>query len=203
MQPFTDLHAKAAPLDIANLDTDQIIPKQFLKTVDREGLGKGLFYDLRFDAAGRPREDFVLNDPRYAGAGVLIAGDNFGCGSSREHAPWALLDYGVKCVIAPSFADIFYNNCFQNGLLPIALPEPQVRALMDEARGGNHVFSVDLATQTVTAPSGKQFRFEIDPARKEKLLNGLDAIGETLQRAKDIDVYEQRQALAQPWLEPA
>ncbi|HVN02433.1 MAG TPA: 3-isopropylmalate dehydratase small subunit [Caulobacteraceae bacterium] len=203
MQPFTDLHAKAAPLDIANLDTDQIIPKQFLKTVDREGLGKGLFYDLRFDAAGRPREDFVLNDPRYAGAGVLIAGDKFGCGSSREHAPWALLDYGVKCVIAPSFADIFYNNCFQNGLLPIALPEPQVRALMDEARGGNHVFSVDLATQTVTAPSGKQFRFEIDPARKEKLLNGLDAIGETLQRAKDIDVYEQRQALAQPWLEPA
>ena len=203
MTPFTDLHAKAAPLDIANLDTDQIIPKQFLKTVDREGLGKGLFYDLRFDAAGRPREDFVLNDPRYAGAGVLIAGDNFGCGSSREHAPWALLDYGVKCVIAPSFADIFYNNCFQNGLLPIALPEPQVRALMDEAHGGNHVFSVDLATQTVTAPSGKQFRFEIDPARKEKLLNGLDAIGETLQRAKDIDVYEQRQALAQPWLEPA
>jgi len=203
MQAFTTLDAKAAPLDIANLDTDQIIPKQFLKTVDREGLGKGLFYDLRFDAAGRPREDFVLNDPRYAGAGVLIAGDNFGCGSSREHAPWALLDYGVKCVIAPSFADIFYNNCFQNGLLPIALPEPQVRALMDEARGGNHVFSVDLATQTVTAPSGKQFRFEIDPARKEKLLNGLDAIGETLQRAKDIDVYEQRQALAQPWLEPA
>ena len=165
MQPFTELHAKAAPLDIANLDTDQIIPKQFLKTVDREGMGKGLFYDLRFDGAGAPRPGFVLNDPRYAGAGVLIAGDNFGCGSSREHAAWALLDFGVRCVIAPSFADIFYGNCFQNGLLPIALPEAEVRALMDEAKGGNHVFSVDLAAQVVTAPSGRQLRFEIDPAR--------------------------------------
>ncbi|HLY79421.1 MAG TPA: 3-isopropylmalate dehydratase small subunit [Caulobacteraceae bacterium] len=203
MQPFTDLHAKAAPLDVANLDTDQIIPKQFLKIVDREGLSRGLFYDLRFDADGQPRPDFVLNDPRYAGAGVLIAGDNFGCGSSREHAPWALLDYGIRCVIAPSFADIFYNNCFQNGLLPVALPEAAVRALMDEAKGGNHVFSVDLASQTVTAPTGQAYRFEIDPARKAKLLEGLDAIGETLQHAKDIDVYEMRQALAQPWLEPA
>jgi 3-isopropylmalate dehydratase/3-isopropylmalate/(R)-2-methylmalate dehydratase small subunit len=203
MQPFTELHAKAAPLDIANLDTDQIIPKQFLKTVDREGLGKGLFYDLRFDAAGAPRPGFVLNDPRYAGAGVLIAGDNFGCGSSREHAPWALLDFGVRCVIAPSFADIFYSNCFQNGLLPVALPEPEVRALMDEAKGGNHVFSVDLAAQVVTAPSGRQIHFEIDPARKAKLLEGLDAIGETLQHATDIDVFEMRQALARPWLEPA
>ncbi len=203
MRPFTELHAKAAPLDVANLDTDQIIPKQFLKTVEREGLGKGLFYDLRFDAEGRPKSDFVLNDPRYAGAGVLIAGDNFGCGSSREHAPWALLDYGVQCVIAPSFADIFYNNCFQNGLLPVALPAEAVRALMDEAKGGNHVFSVDLAAQTVTAPSGKQFRFEIDPARKEKLLKGLDSIGETLQHEADIDAYEGRRALVQPWLERA
>jgi 3-isopropylmalate/(R)-2-methylmalate dehydratase small subunit len=203
MTPFTDLHAKAAPLDVANLDTDQIIPKQFLKTVEREGLGRGLFYDLRFDEQGKPKPDFVLNDPRYAGAGVLIAGDNFGCGSSREHAPWALLDYGVRCVIAPSFADIFYGNCFQNGLLPIALPEADVKALMAEARGGNHVFSIDLATQTVTAPSGKSFRFEIDSGRKEKLLKGLDSIGETLERAKDIDVYEMRQALAQPWLERA
>jgi len=203
MTPFTDLHAKAAPLDVANLDTDQIIPKQFLKTVEREGLGRGLFYDLRFDEQGQPKPDFVLNDPRYAGAGVLIAGDNFGCGSSREHAPWALLDYGVRCVIAPSFADIFYGNCFQNGLLPIALPEAEVKALMAEARGGNHVFSVDLAAQTVTAPSGKAFRFEIDPGRKQKLLQGLDSIGETLERAKDIDVYEMRQALAQPWLERA
>jgi 3-isopropylmalate dehydratase small subunit len=203
MQPFTELHAKAAPLDIANLDTDQIIPKQFLKTVDREGMGKGLFYDLRFDGAGAPRPGFVLNDPRYAGAGVLIAGDNFGCGSSREHAAWALLDFGVRCVIAPSFADIFYSNCFQNGLLPIALPEAEVRALMDEAKGGNHVFSVDLATQVVTAPSGRQVRFDIDPARKAKLLEGLDAIGETLQHASDIDVFEMREALARPWLEPA
>jgi 3-isopropylmalate dehydratase small subunit len=203
MTPFTDLHAKAAPLDLANVDTDQIIPKQFLKTVDREGLGEGLFYDLRFDGEGRPKPGFVLNDPRYAGAGVLIAGENFGCGSSREHAPWALLDYGVRCVIAPSFADIFYGNCFQNGLLPIALPADAVRALMDEAKGGNHVFSIDLASQTVTAPSGLAFRFEIDPSRKEKLLKGLDSIGETLQRAADIDAYEARQGLAQPWLQPA
>jgi len=203
MRPFTDLHAKAAPLDLANVDTDQIIPKQFLKTVDREGLGRGLFYDLRFDGDGKPRADFVLNDPRYAGAGVLIAGENFGCGSSREHAPWALLDYGVRCVIAPSFADIFYGNCFQNGLLPVALPADAVRALMDEAKGGNHVFSVDLAAQSVTSPSGQVFRFEIDPSRKEKLLKGLDSIGETLQRAPDIDAYEARQGLGQPWLQPA
>ena len=203
MTPFTDLHAKAAPLDLANVDTDQIIPKQFLKTVDREGLGRGLFYDLRFDGDGKPRADFVLNDPRYAGAGVLIAGENFGCGSSREHAPWALLDYGVRCVIAPSFADIFYGNCFQNGLLPVALPADAVRALMDEAKGGNHVFSVDLAAQSVTSPSGQVFRFEIDPSRKEKLLKGLDSIGETLQRAPDIDAYEARQGLTRPWLQPA
>src|SRR5580698_6570853 len=131
MQPFTDLHAKAAPLDMANLDTDQIIPKQFLKTVEREGLGKGLFYDLRIDDQGREKPDFVLNRPAYAGSSILIAGENFGCGSSREHAPWALLDFGVRCVIASSFADIFYNNCFQNGLLPLTLPEAQVKALMD------------------------------------------------------------------------
>jgi 3-isopropylmalate dehydratase/3-isopropylmalate/(R)-2-methylmalate dehydratase small subunit len=203
MQPFTDFHAKAAPLDVANLDTDQIIPKQFLKTVEREGLAKGLFYDLRFDTEGRPKPGFVLNDPRYAGAGVLIAGENFGCGSSREHAPWALLDYGIRCVIAPSFADIFYGNCFQNGLLPIALPADQVRVLMEEAKGGYHVFSVDLASQIVTAPSGKAFRFEIDPSRKEKLLKGLDSIGETLAHAPDIDAFEQRRSLGQPWLERA
>src|ERR1700722_5169549 len=181
MQPFTDLHAKAAPLDMANLDTDQIIPKQFLKTVEREGLAKGLFYDLRFDQDGNEKPGFVLNDPRYAGAGVLIAGDNFGCGSSREHAPWALLDFGIRCVISTSFADIFYNNCFQNGLLPIALPVEQVRALMAEAKGGNHVFEIDLETQTVSAPSGATFAFDIDPGRKEKMLKGLDAIRETLQ----------------------
>jgi 3-isopropylmalate/(R)-2-methylmalate dehydratase small subunit len=203
MRPFTELHAKAVPLDMANLDTDQIIPKQFLKTVEREGLGKGLLYDLRFDAEGRAKPGFVLNDPRYAGAGVLIAGENFGCGSSREHAAWALEDFGLRCVIAPSFADIFYGNCFQNGLLPIALPADEVKALMEEAKGGNHVFSVDLASQTVTAPSGRRFHFDIDPSRKAKLLEGLDSIGETLQRAGDIDIFETRQALTQPWLERA
>jgi 3-isopropylmalate dehydratase/3-isopropylmalate/(R)-2-methylmalate dehydratase small subunit len=200
MEPFTHLTAKAVPLDIANLDTDQIIPKQFLKTVERDGLAKGLFYDLRFDTDGQAKPDFVLNDPRYAGAGVLVAGDNFGCGSSREHAAWALLDYGVRCVIAPSFADIFYNNCFQNGVLPIALPEAAVRALMDEARGGNHVFEVDLASQSVVAPSGARFAFDIDPGRKAKLLEGLDAIGETLAVAAAIDRFEQAQTLTRPWL---
>ena len=203
MRPFNELTAKAAPLDMANVDTDQIIPKQFLKTVEREGLAKGLFYDLRFEEQGQPKPGFVLDDPRFAGAGILIAGDNFGCGSSREHAAWALLDFGLRCVIAPSFADIFYNNCFQNGVLPIALPEAVVRALMGEAKGGNHVFAVDLAAQSVTSPSGQTFHFEIDPSRKEKLLGGLDAIGETLQQGQAIDVYEMRQALAQPWLEPA
>ena len=203
MQPFTRLDAKAAPLPLANIDTDQIIPKQFLKTVEREGLAKGLFYDFRFDEAGQERADFVLNRPEYKGAGVLVAGDNFGCGSSREHAPWALMDFGIRCVISTSFADIFYNNCFQNGLLPVELKAPEVQALMDEAKGGNHVMSVDLASQTVTAPSGQSFRFEIDPVRKEKMLKGLDAIGETLQRAKAIDVYEMKRALDRPWLEGA
>ena len=201
MTPFIRLDGKAAPLDIANVDTDQIIPKQFLKTVEREGLAKGLFYDLRFDEAGEPKPDFVLNQPQYAGASVLVAGDNFGCGSSREHAPWALMDFGITCVIAPSFAEIFYGNCLNNGLLPVALPPAQVDELMDEARGGNHVFSVDLESQTVTSPSGKAYRFDINPAAKEKLLKGLDAIGETLQHAGDIDVFEMRQALSRPWLE--
>ena len=203
MTPFTRLDAKAAPLDVANVDTAQIIPKQFLKTVDREGLARGLFYDMRFEVDGSPRAGFVLDDPAFKGAQVLIAGDNFGCGSSREHAPWALLDFGIRCVISTSFADIFYNNCFQNGLLPIALPRDQVRALMGEAKGGNHVFSVDLETQTVTAPSGQTFHFDIDPGRKEKMLGGLDAIGETLQAADDISAYEARRALDQPWLEAA
>ena len=201
MQPFTHLDGRAAPLAVANIDTDQIIPKQFLKTVEREGLGKGLFYDLRFDEAGQAKPDFVLNQPAYEGASILIAGDNFGCGSSREHAPWALLDFGLRCVIAPSFADIFYNNCFNNGLLPITLPEAQVRALVDEAKGGNHLFTVDLESQTVVSPSGRKVAFEIDPGRKEKLLKGLDAVGETLQYASDIDVFEQRRRMAQPWME--
>ncbi|HLI67751.1 MAG TPA: 3-isopropylmalate dehydratase small subunit [Caulobacteraceae bacterium] len=201
MRAFTRLDGRAAALTIANLDTDQIIPKQFLKTVEREGLGKGLFYDLRFDGEGRPKPDFVLNRPEFAGVNILIGGENFGCGSSREHAPWALLDYGVSCVIAPAFGDIFYENCFQNGVLPVVLPEDAVHALAAEAKGGNHLFSVDLAEQTVTAPSGQVFRFDIDPGRKEKLLKGLDSVGETLEHAGDISVFEQRRRLAQPWLE--
>ena len=203
MQAFTRLDAKVAPLPVANIDTDQIIPKQFLKTVEREGLAKGLFYDLRFDGDGKPKPDFVLNRPEYKGAGVLVAGDNFGCGSSREHAPWALMDFGIRCVVSTSFADIFYNNCFQNGLLPVVLTAEEVQALMDEAKGGNHLVTVDLEAQTVVSPSGKTFTFAIDPQRKAKMLKGLDAIGETLMSAADIDVYEMRQALAKPWLEDA
>jgi 3-isopropylmalate/(R)-2-methylmalate dehydratase small subunit len=203
MQPFTRLDAKAAPLPLANIDTDQIIPKQFLKTVEREGLGRGLFYDFRFDGEGRERPDFVLNRPEYKGVGVLVCGDNFGCGSSREHAPWALMDFGITCVISTSFADIFYNNCFQNGLLPVVVKADELQVLMDEAKGGNHVVSVDLAAQSVTSPSGKTFGFEIDPVRKHKMLHGLDAIAETLQEAKSIDTYEMRKALSQPWLEGA
>ncbi|CAN5322771.1 3-isopropylmalate dehydratase small subunit [soil metagenome] len=199
MTPFIRLDGRAAPLPIANIDTDQIIPKQFLKTVEREGLAKGLFYDLRFDNDGAAKPDFVLHREAYKGANVLIAGDNFGCGSSREHAPWALLDFGLRCVIAPSFADIFYNNCFENGLLPIALPDADVRALSAEALGGNHLFSVDLEAQTVTAPSGHAVHFDIDPGRKEKLLKGLDAIGETLQHETDISSFEARRAHRQPW----
>jgi 3-isopropylmalate dehydratase small subunit len=203
MQPFTRLEGRAAPLPIANLDTDQLIPKQFLKTVDRKGLAKGLFYDFRFDFEGREKPDFVLNQPAFKGTQVLIAGENFGCGSSREHAPWALLDYGIRCVIAPSFGDIFYNNCFENGLLPIRLPTEEVHALMDEARGGNHLFSVDLEAQTVTSPSGKVVHFEIHPGRKEKLLKGLDSIGETLQHRADIDRFEAAKGHQTPWLEKA
>ncbi|HZL00804.1 MAG TPA: 3-isopropylmalate dehydratase small subunit [Caulobacteraceae bacterium] len=198
MEPFDHLTARAAPLDIANLDTDQIIPKQFLKTVEREGLAKGLFHDLRFDGQGGEKPDFVLNQPRYAGAGVLIAGDNFGCGSSREHAPWALIDFGIRCVIAPGFADIFHNNCFQNGLLPVVLPEEEVRALMAEALGGNHVFEIDLPSQTVTAPSGARVHFEIDPGRKARMLAGIDPIGETLAHRADIDAFEARREGSRP-----
>ena len=203
MKAFTKLDARMAPLAMANIDTDQIIPKQFLPTVEREGLGKGLFYDFRFDEQGVEKADFVLNRPEYSGVGVLVAGDNFGCGSSREHAPWALLDFGISCVISSSFADIFYNNCFQNGLLPVVLAPEEVQALMEEAKGGNHVVTVDLAAQTVVSPSGATFSFQIDPQRKAKMLQGLDAIGETLTAAIDIDVYESKRALSEPWLERA
>lgn len=203
MQAFTKLDAKIAPLPLANIDTDQIIPKQFLKTVEREGLSKGLFYDFRFDEDGKVKPDFILNRPEYKGVGVLVAGDNFGCGSSREHAPWALMDFGISCVISSSFADIFYNNCFQNGLLPVVLAPDQVQTLMDEAKGGNHMVTVDLESQSVISPSGQKFTFQIDAQRKEKMLKGLDAIGETLQAAASIDVYEGKRAISQPWLERA
>jgi len=199
MEPFRRLDGRAAPLGLANIDTDQIIPAQFLKTVERKGLGKGLFFAFRYDDAGAERPEFVLNQPAYKGAEVLIAGDNFGCGSSREHAPWALMDYGIRCVIAPSFADIFFNNAANNGLLLITLPTDEVELLMDEARGGNHTFSVDLEAQTVSTPAGAVHRFEIDPVRKDKLLRGLDAIGETLQHAGEITDYEDRRRLTQPW----
>lgn len=199
MDPFTQITAVAAPLPIANIDTDQIIPKQFLATVERTGLAKGLFYDMRFDKDGNFIEDFVLHRPEYQGAQILIAGPNFGCGSSREHAPWALADFGIRCVIAASFADIFYNNCFNNGLLPLTLDEADIARLLDEARGANHKFTVDLAKQTVTSPSGGEYRFEIDPGRKQKLLEGLDDIGLTLKRASDIAAFEERRRIGAPW----
>ena len=201
MQAFTRLDGRAVPLSLANIDTDQIIPKQFLKTVDREGLAKGLFYDFRFDGEGNEISDFVLNRPEYKGASVMIAGDNFGCGSSREHAPWALMDFGIMCVISTSFADIFDNNCFSNGLLPVVLAPEEVAQLIDEAKGGNHMVSIDLEAQTVISPSGKTFSFQIDPVRKDKMLRGLDAIGETMMHGGDIDLFESKRALDRPWLE--
>jgi 3-isopropylmalate/(R)-2-methylmalate dehydratase small subunit len=199
MKPFTQLTGNAAPLPIANVDTDQIIPKQFLKTVSREGLARGLFYDFKTKADGSPDPDFVLNKPAYASAKILIAKENFGCGSSREHAPWALLDQGLSCVIAPSFADIFYNNCFKNGLLPVVLPREVVASLLDQAGGPNHIFSIDLRAQTVTAPDGGVHRFDIDPGRKASLMAGLDDIGESLAHARAIDAFEARRRLTQPW----
>lgn len=200
MRPFTTLTAIAAPLPLADLDTDQIIPKQFLSTIERKGLGRGLFFDLRIDADGREKPDFVLNQPAYRGAGILIAGANFGSGSSREHAPWALIDFGITCVIAPSFADIFYENCFNNGLLPIALPQQAVDRLCAEARGADRVFTVDLPSQTVTSPAGEAIRFEIDSGRKDKLLKGLDDIGLSLARAEAIAAHEHSRRLLTPWL---
>ena len=201
MKPFTSLDGVAAPLRMINLDTDRIIPKQFLKTIKRTGLGKYLFNDLRFDMSGSEIKDFVLNKPAYRNANILVAGRNFGCGSSREHAPWALMDFGIQCVIAPSFADIFYNNCFKNGILPITLPEEEVEQLLDSADdGANAVFSVDLISQTVTSPRGVSFEFEIDQFRKHCLVNGLDDIGLTMEKTEKIDSYEEGRSNARPWL---
>jgi 3-isopropylmalate/(R)-2-methylmalate dehydratase small subunit len=200
MEKFAKLTGVAAPLPMVNVDTDKIIPKQFLKTIKRTGLSEGLFYDLRFDEDGN-RKDFVLDQPSYKDAKILVAGENFGCGSSREHAPWALLDAGIRCVIAPSFADIFYNNCFKNGILPIVLPQEQVDLLMDDAeRGANAVVTVDLETQEITGPDGGRIGFEIDPFRKHCLLNGLDDIGLSLQKSDKIEDFEAKRRQEQPWL---
>ena len=199
MEKFTKLRGVAAPLPMVNVDTDKIIPKQFLKTIQRSGLAKGLFYELRYDEQGNAK-DFVLDQPAYKEAKILVAGENFGCGSSREHAPWALLDFGIRCVIAPSFADIFYNNCFKNGILPITLPQEQVDLLMDDAeRGSNSVITVDLEKQEITGPDGGTLSFEIDPFRKHCLLNGLDDIGLTLEKEASIARFEAERAGAQPW----
>ena len=200
MQKFNQLTGVAAPFPLRNVDTDMIIPKQFLKTIKRTGLGKALFFEMRYDQAGNELADFVLNKPAYRNAEILIAGENFGCGSSREHAPWALLDFGFRCVIAPDFADIFYNNCFQNGILAIKLPQEQVDKLMDDAsRGANATVTVDLDTQEIRGPDGGVIRFEIDPFRKHCLLNGLDNIGLTLEKEKAIKDFEARDASARPW----
>ena len=201
MDKFTTLTGIAAPLPMINVDTDMIIPKQYLKTIKRTGLGKHLFDEMRYDASGKEIPQFVLNRPAYRKASILVAGENFGCGSSREHAPWALLDFGIRCVIAPSFADIFYNNCFKNGILPIVLPKEDVAKLLDDAeRGANAVITIDLEKQEITGPDGGRLSFQIDPFRKHCLLNGLDDIGLTLQKGAEIDGYEARQRAAQPWL---
>ena len=201
MDKFTTLTAIAAPMPLVNIDTDMIIPKQFLKTIHRSGLGKNLFDEMRFDREGNEIADFVLNQPAYRDAHIIVAGDNFGCGSSREHAPWALLDYGIRCVISTSFADIFFNNCFKNGILPVVLPEDAVKALMEDAQNGaNARLTVDLEAQTVTAPDGTEYHFDINPTQKHNLLNGLDDIGQTLERGAAIDAFETAAQQARPWV---
>jgi len=201
MDKFTNLTGVAAPLPMINVDTDKIIPKQFLKTIKRTGLGKNLFDEMRYTPDGKERADFVLNRPAYRKASILVAGANFGCGSSREHAPWALLDFGIRCVIAPSFADIFYNNCFKNGILPIKLPQSEVDKLMDDAeRGANAVVSIDLEKQEIRGPDGGCIKFDLDPFRKHCLLNGLDDIGLTMEKGSAIDSFEAKNRGTQPWL---
>ena len=201
MDKFTKLTGIAAPLPLINVDTDMIIPKQFLKTIKRSGLGANLFDEMRFDDNGDEIADFVLNKPAYRKAEILVSGDNFGCGSSREHAPWALLDFGIRCVIAPSFADIFYNNCFKNGILPIALPQEDVDKLMEDAeRGANATVTVDLVEQTITGPDGGSISFEVDAFRKHCLLNGLDDIGLTLEKAASIERFEAKASQERPWV---
>jgi 3-isopropylmalate/(R)-2-methylmalate dehydratase small subunit len=201
MEKFTTLTGVAAPLPMMNVDTDMIIPKQFLKTIKRSGLGVSLFQEMRYTDDGSENPDFVLNKPAYRSAEILVAGDNFGCGSSREHAPWAIKDFGIRCIVAPSFADIFYNNCFKNGILPVTLPQEQVDALMADAeKGANARLTVDLEAQTITASDGRVFAFEIEPWRKRCLLEGLDEIGQTLEKAPAIDAFEAATAQSRPWI---
>ncbi|SHL83198.1 3-isopropylmalate dehydratase, small subunit [Paracoccus solventivorans] len=201
MDKFTTLTGIAAPMPLVNIDTDMIIPKQFLKTIHRSGLGKNLFDEMRYFPDGTENPDFVLNKPAWRDSQIIVAGDNFGCGSSREHAPWALLDYGIRAVISTSFADIFYNNCFKNGILPIVLPAEAVEALMKDAENGaNARLTVDLESQTVTGADGTAYHFDIDPHRKHCLLNGLDDIGLTMEKAPAIEAYETRIAQSQPWV---
>ncbi len=200
MEKFDKLTSVAAPLPLINVDTDMIIPARFLKTIKRTGLGADLFSTLRFNEDGTDRENFVLNKPAYKDAEILIAGENFGCGSSREHAPWALLDYGIKCIIAPSFADIFYNNSSKNGILLIQLPQEEVDKLMEDAeRGANSTISIDLEAQEITGPDDGVIKFDVDAFKKHCLLNGLDDIGLTLQKVDKIKEFEARKKIAQPW----
>ncbi len=201
MEKFTSLTGVGAPLPIINIDTDMIIPKQYLKTIKRTGLGTALFSEMRYNEDGSENVDFVLNKPAYRDASIIVAGDNFGCGSSREHAPWALKDFGIRCIISTSFADIFYNNCFKNSILPIVVTPEQLEALMDDAqRGSNATLSVDLEAQTIKGPDGGTIEFDIDPARKNALLEGLDDIGLTLGKVDQISDFENRVSSARPWV---
>ncbi|MBZ8132821.1 3-isopropylmalate dehydratase small subunit [Afifella sp. IM 167] len=201
MEKFTTLTGVAAPLPIVNVDTDMIIPKQFLKTIKRTGLGASLFYEQRFNEDGSENEDFILNKPAYRNAKILVAGDNFGCGSSREHAPWALQDFGITCVISTSFADIFYNNCFKNGILPIVVSPEELEKLMDDAsRGSNATLTVDLEAEEIRGPDGGRIPFKIDAFRRHCLLNGLDDIGLTMQKSEAIQGYEGRMSENRPWV---
>jgi 3-isopropylmalate/(R)-2-methylmalate dehydratase small subunit len=201
MEKFTTLSGIPAPMPLVNIDTDMIIPKQFLKTIKRSGLGVNLFDEMRYNLDGSEISDFVLNQPAYREASVLVAGDNFGCGSSREHAPWAIADFGIRCVVSTSFADIFYNNCFKNGILPIVLPEDQRDALMKDAKkGANARIEVDLEAQTITSSDGETFSFELDAFKKHCLLNGLDDIGLTMEKAAAIDTFEAEVSTSRPWV---
>ena len=200
MEKFEKLSGVAAPMPLVNIDTDMIIPKVFLKTIKRSGLGVNLFDEMRYDREGNEKTEFVLNKAQYREAKILVAGDNFGCGSSREHAPWAIADFGIKCVISTSFADIFFNNCFKNGILPVVLPEDQVKVLMSDAeKGANSIIEVDLEKQTIASSDGTVFTFDVDPFKKHCLLNGLDDIGLTMEKETDIRAYEAKASQLFPW----